>query len=158
MHTAPIRPLLSLYTMCDTVPSEVLVFIDLPDIDNILLALDVVRSHPGEHISIVLSARIVDLSVPRYGNDFSHINKCVSLEKTALPIQSEDTREFPADVRKWFYRDADLSDPNVRRDTLLYMRVSLLRVAHIFQIYGVDPARYTFFWNRPSQDQLLGQT
>jgi len=56
-------------------PFECVVFIELPDPDNILMVLHMIRSFPKEQIAVVLSPRIPDLSVPRYGDELDSIKK-----------------------------------------------------------------------------------
>jgi hypothetical protein len=128
-------------------PYPVIVFIDVPDPDNLLMVLDVITNHPHDTVAIVLSPRIVDLSVPRYGQEFAAIRDAVGLEKMAIPIESDDAMTVPDHLQHWFYKDANLSDPEVMQDTDVYMRTSSLRIAEILQKYGVLRTRYTIFWD-----------
>jgi hypothetical protein len=127
---------------------KIVVFIDIPDPDNILMLLDVLNAHPQEQIAVALSPRIVDLSVPRYGEEFGSIIKEVELKKLALPIENEYPQDVSEPLQKWFYKDANLSDPEVMLDTMLYVKVSSLRIAQILQDHGVVCSRYKIFLDK----------
>ncbi|KAH7012148.1 uncharacterized protein B0I36DRAFT_356242 [Microdochium trichocladiopsis] len=45
---------------------EILVFVDVPDIDNILCCLSVIKAHPNHRVNIVLTPRPVDFTVKPY--------------------------------------------------------------------------------------------
>jgi hypothetical protein len=128
-------------------PYPVIVFIDIPDPDNLLMVLDVIINHPNDTIAIVLSPRVVDLSVPRYGQEFETIKDAVGLANMAIPIESDDALAVPDHLQDWFYKDANTSDLEVMQDTLMYMRTSSLRIAEILQKYGVLRERYRIFWD-----------
>lgn len=132
-------------------PYNIVIFIDIPDPDNILMVLDVLRRHPQEHIAIVLSPRIVDLSAPRYGDNFGAIKKQAGFEikEMALPIES-DEKKIPEGLESWFYKDGTNADLEIRADSELYVRVSMFRLIEILQDYGLSSDRYSIFWDEQS--------
>lgn len=133
---------------------KTVVFVDIPDPDNILMILQTLRCYSKRKVAIVVSPRIVDLSVPRYGPDFVTILKKVGLTKMAIPIQDEQPHEVPEEVAHWFHKDADLNDNEVKRDTMLYMRLSVLRITECLQARGINPQKYTIFWDEQSLQKM----
>ena len=83
-------------------PFKCVVFIDLPDPDNILMVLHAIRSFSKQKIAIVLSPRILDLSVPRYGGEFDSTKKEVGFEKMALPITTDHPFEVSDGIQNGF--------------------------------------------------------
>lgn len=129
-------------------PFEIIVFVDIPDPDNILMVAEIIIAYPDKRIAIVPSPRILDLSVARYGDDFDPIKKVVGLKRMALPIESAtEIPDVPRHLKRWFYIDANLSDPDVNHDTRLYVQVSVLRIVETLQRLNIDRKRYDIFWD-----------
>src|SRR5512141_1867833 len=63
-----------------TPTAEHIVFVDIPDTDNVLMAFQILRVFPDEHIAIVLSPRPVDLRVHRYGAKFDDLCKKAKIQ------------------------------------------------------------------------------
>jgi hypothetical protein len=68
---------------------QTIIFIDIPDPDNILMALQALLDSTGR-VAIVLSPRIVDLSAARYGPDFAKIKEKVGRFCNGLSPKSHD--------------------------------------------------------------------
>ncbi|KAL5370788.1 hypothetical protein DPSP01_014666 [Paraphaeosphaeria sporulosa] len=135
-------------------PYNIVVFVDIPDPDNILMILDVLNQHPREHIAVVLSTRLVDLSAPRYGPDFMTIKEKTSIQKMAIPIESDELQDVPNGLGDWFYKDENNSNLEVKTDSNLYMEVSSIRIAEVLAECGMSYERYTIFWDERSLDTV----
>jgi len=128
-----------------------IVFVDIPDTDNIMMVYQVLRDFPNEHIPIVLSPRPVDFRIARYGRDFPRLRSLFPKgtpgnRRMLLPVTHDSTWvNALGQDKESFTIDATFRDESVREDTELYMRLSELRFAELLDSMGISPDRYTFY-------------
>ncbi|KAF3031604.1 hypothetical protein E8E11_001836 [Didymella keratinophila] len=139
--------------MSPTQPFETIVFVDIPDPDNILMILYVLAVSKGR-VAIVLSPRIVDLSVVRYGKEFSAMNKDLGFKVMFDPITEGEEPEVPDEWKKFFQPDGTLSDPKVNKDTRLYVRVSKQRIEECIEEQFPGRKDYEIFWDPKSMENI----
>jgi hypothetical protein len=129
---------------------QTIIFIDIPDPDNILMALQALLDSTGR-VAIVLSPRIVDLSAARYGPDFAKIREKVGrFDTMALPIERDQPPDVPEELKDWFRPDGTLADQEIMKDTRLYVDVSAMRVTEVLRKYAPKDKEYTIFWDPDS--------
>ena len=136
-----------------TQPFETIVFVDIPDPDNILMILYVLAVSKGR-VAIVLSPRIVDLSVVRYGEKFSEMRTKLGFKIMLDPIKQDNPPQVPEKWEKFFKPDATLSDPKVKKDTRLYVHVSKLRIKECIQEQFPKRKDYEIFWDPNSLSKI----
>ena len=133
-------------------PFETVVFVDIPDPDNIFMILYVLAVSTGR-VAIVLSPRILDLSVVRYGDEFSKMKKKLGFRFLFDPITKKPTN-IPKEWEKFFEPDGTLSDSEVQHDTILYMRVSKKRVEECIEAQFQKRKEYEIFWDPKSMKNI----
>ncbi|EMD86737.1 hypothetical protein COCC4DRAFT_42188 [Bipolaris maydis ATCC 48331] len=134
-------------------PFRTVVFVDIPDPDNILMILHALALSK-ERVAIVLSPRILDLSAKRYDQKFSEIRKVLGFKVMFEPIAQG---KEPNVCRKWkefFQADGTLSDREVLKDTLLYMRVSKVRIKECIEEQYPEGKDYEIFWDPGSLSKI----
>ncbi|KAL6161914.1 hypothetical protein ACJQWK_11930 [Exserohilum turcicum] len=128
---------------------KTVLFIDIPDPDNFLMAHHVLNSFSWP-IAIVLSSRIVDFSVPRYEeNVYAEMKESISIKTLITPIRDEIPDVEPQ-FKKWFYADSTLEDDEVLRDSKMYTKLSALRLMESLQNRGVKRTDFKIFWHEES--------
>ncbi|KAJ1323079.1 nucleoside hydrolase [Microdochium nivale] len=152
------------------------VFVDVPDVDNVLCCLSVIRGNPGRRINIVLAPRPVDFAVRLYPDPrpafFPAIRETVqepdeglrarlAIRRIMTPFSSPPdwAKDIPDPaVREYFYEPDQLfRDDNanhVKDDTRLYMELSAYRFASFFRDRGVHHSRYRLFWDEESMRKI----
>jgi hypothetical protein len=137
----------------ETLSSSKIVFVDIPDPDNVLMVLQVLRDFPNEHIAVVLSPRPVSFAIPPYGDEFAPLELEVGLKRMIAPSSQEADRErmtvLDSCSRAWFAHDLDQDccDKAVLEDTRLYMSVSACRFRSFLDAHGIPSSRYGLFWD-----------
>jgi hypothetical protein len=133
---------------------QTIIFVDIPDPDNILMALQALLDSKGR-VAIVLSPRIVDLSAARYGKKFAKIRRDVPFDTMALPIErGQQCPDVPTRWAKWFDPDGTLADEEIRKDTRLYVDVSAMRVTEVLRKFAPKDKEYTIFWDPHSLSEI----
>jgi inosine-uridine nucleoside N-ribohydrolase len=136
-----------------TFSSSRIVFVDIPDPDNVLMVLQVLRDFPNEHIAVVLSPRPVSFAIPPYGDEFAPLESEVGLKRMIAPSSQVADREWMTVLdscsQAWFALDLDQDccDSAVLEDTRLYMSVSACRFRNFLDAHGVSSSRYELFWD-----------
>ncbi|RYN17069.1 hypothetical protein AA0119_g11463 [Alternaria tenuissima] len=139
--------------MSSTQPFETIVFVDIPDPDNILMILHVLAVFKGR-VAILLSPRIVDLSAVRYGSRFPEMIKKLGFATMATPITPGKIPKVRKEWEKFFQPDATLSDPKVMEDTQLYVRVSKMRIEECIKKQFPEREGYEIFWDPDSLSKI----
>ncbi len=139
--------------MSPTRPFETIVFVDIPDPDNILMIFYVFAVSEGR-VAIVLSPRIVDLSVVRYGKEFSAMSKDLEFKVMFDPITEGKEPNVKEEWKKFFQPDGTLSDPTVNKDTRLYVRVSKKRIEECIKEQFPGRKDYEIFWDPNSMENI----
>lgn len=134
-------------------PYKKVVFVDIPDPDNIAMILYILAVYQGR-VAIVLSPRIVDLSVARYGKEFSEMKDKVGFEKMFEPIKKNEVPKVPKKWKDFFQPDSTLSDREVLKDTELYMRVSKMRIVECIEEQHPGRNNYEIFWDPKSLGRI----
>ncbi|KAF2251708.1 hypothetical protein BU26DRAFT_502326 [Trematosphaeria pertusa] len=139
---------------------KIVIFVDIPDPDNlsmIMYLLSYYRKHAHfEKIAIVLTPRILDLRVPRYGKHFKKLLGVVNdVKELIMPItkkeQLDHFKDVPQELRKWFYVDEDYDEASVREDTAYcYRSVSIMRIVRALTEQGYTPNEYDLYWDEKS--------
>lgn len=128
-------------------PFETVVFVDISDPDNILMILYVLAVFTGR-VAIVISPRVVDLSVVRYGEGFTKMKDRLGLETMMEPItEGKEPADIPEEWGEFFQADSTLSDPKVFKDTALYVRVSRARIKECIEERFPEGKSYEIFWD-----------
>jgi hypothetical protein len=131
-------------------PFETVVFVAIPDPDNILMILYVLAVFKGR-VAIVISPRVVDLSVVRYGERFTEMKDKLGLETMIRPItKGNEPADIPKEWGEFFQADSTLSDPKVLKDTALYVRVSKARIKECIEERFPQGKSYEIFWDPDS--------
>ncbi|OAL56149.1 hypothetical protein IQ07DRAFT_595759 [Pyrenochaeta sp. DS3sAY3a] len=130
------------------------VFTEIPSPYNILMILYILKASPHTKLAIVLRCRAVDLSVSRDRDSFAPLYDILSLQELAFPDSTDQSRwirQVPKESRHEFLiQDSDTSDPEVQRDSFLYMKLSVLRIVRLLEDCGCKHSCYTLFWDEES--------
>ncbi|KXJ85442.1 hypothetical protein Micbo1qcDRAFT_169437 [Microdochium bolleyi] len=160
----------------DPVLPDYPVFVDIPDVDNVLCCLSVIRRNPERRINIVLTPRPVDFAVKPYGTNRDRIMRelwritdepddglrnRLAVRRIMTPFGSPPDwvkdLEDPI-AREYFLRPDKLfrdDDANkIKSDTRLYMQVSAYRFASFLRGRGIHHSRYRFFWSEDSMGRV----
>ncbi|RYP46511.1 hypothetical protein DL768_007307 [Monosporascus sp. mg162] len=132
-----------------------IVCVDIPDPDNFLMVLRVLRDHHGHHVDVVLSPRPVSFAAIPYGAAFLEMSRrkedpvpmSILLGRVTLEKQSEilaHPNVKPSD-KAWFYVDEDLTNPRVKEDTKLYLEVSRFRLITFLDAHGISRSQYSLY-------------
>ncbi|KNG52830.1 hypothetical protein DDE82_009137 [Stemphylium lycopersici] len=127
--------------------------VDVPDPDNIAMILYILAVYKGR-VAIVLSPRIVDLSVARYGKEFPKMVKTLRFETMYEPIKENEKPDVPEKWKDFFRPDSTLSDLEVVEDTELYMRVSKMRIIECIKEQHPRRNNYKIFWDPESLSKI----
>ncbi|KAK7752073.1 hypothetical protein SLS62_006039 [Diatrype stigma] len=131
---------------------QVIVCVDVPDIDNFLMVLRVIRDHPQIHVHVVLSPRPVDFAAFHYGEErirdfgkkYGPMNVIGRMTEDDLNSWVKDAKD---DDKKWFYIDEDFRNSEILVDTRLYMRVSIIRLTKFLHQHKIDPTAYRIYYD-----------
>jgi hypothetical protein len=132
---------------------EKIVFVDILDPDNIFMILYVLAVFKGR-VAIVLSPRIVGLSVARYGKEFSEIKKKLGFKFMFNSITEGEKPKIPKKWKKFFQPDGTLSNPEVESDTRLYVRVSKMRIEECIEELFPECEDYEIIWDPESMSKI----
>ncbi|RYP08967.1 hypothetical protein DL765_008610 [Monosporascus sp. GIB2] len=132
-----------------------IVCVDVPDPDNFLMVLRVLRDHRDHHVDIVVSPRPVSFAAIPYGAAFLEMTK---REENPIPVPivlGRVTREKQLEIRSnpnvkasekaWFYVDEDLTNPEVKVDTDIYLEVARFRLITFLDNHGISRSRYSLY-------------
>lgn len=154
--------------------STKIVTVDVPDPDNFLMVLRVLKDNPKEKVSVVLSPRPVDLRAVPYGDKFGPLlgdimKKFPDESDSGKPGRtqlarllgrvSSDNREWVKRLephnQHWFYNDAGFGDQSVDEDTELYMQVSALRLIVYLEAHDIRRDQYQLYHNEKAKDSIV---
>ncbi|RYO78668.1 hypothetical protein DL766_004889 [Monosporascus sp. MC13-8B] len=132
-----------------------IVCVDIPDPDNFLMVLRVLRDHRDHHVDIVISPRPVSFAAIPYGPAFLEMTR---REENPVPVPialGRVTPERQLEIRSnpnvrdsekaWFYVDEDLTKPEVKEDTNIYLEVSKFRLITFLDNHGISRSRYSLY-------------
>ncbi|RYP75440.1 hypothetical protein DL770_007403 [Monosporascus sp. CRB-9-2] len=132
-----------------------IVCVDIPDPDNFLMVLRVLRDHHGHHVDIVLSPRPVSFAAIPYGAAFLDMAK---RKEDPVPVPILLGRVTPerqleilahpnvkASDKVWFYVDEDLTNAEVKEDTEIYLEVSRFRLITFLDEHGISRSQYSLY-------------
>lgn len=148
--------------------STKIVTVDIPDPDNFLMVLRVLKDNPKEKISVVLSPRPVDLRAIPYGPAFGILKKAIedkfpndTCQRTIGRLMGRvgpDNREWVSELeeehQQWFYNDAGFGNPTIDDDTDLYMQVSALRLITYLEANKIERNQYQLYRNEKAKDTI----
>lgn len=155
-------------------PATRIVSVDIPDPDNFLMILRVLKDFPNETVAIVLSPRPVSFKAAPYGKKFEQIldsigkvsvleqgHSTTGLRRLISPITTRTiggstwiNRLEPSN-QAWFYQDPDFSDITVREDTRLYLHVSAFRLIGFLDAHRVNRDQYQIYWDEKSLEKIV---
>ncbi|RYP54547.1 hypothetical protein DL769_010338 [Monosporascus sp. CRB-8-3] len=132
-----------------------IVCVDVPDPDNFLMVLRALRDHRGHHVDIVISPRPVSFAAIPYGDAFLDMSK---REENPVPVPILLGRVTPekqleilsnpnlkASEKAWFYVDEDLTNPEVKKDTEIYLEVSRFRLITFLDEHSISRSQYSIY-------------
>ncbi|RYP08163.1 hypothetical protein DL764_002070 [Monosporascus ibericus] len=132
-----------------------IVCVDIPDPDNFLMVLRVLRDHHGHHVDIVLSPRPVSFAAIPYGAAFLEMSRRkenpvpvpILLGRVTPEKQSEILAHPNVKVseKAWFYVDEDLTNAEVEEDTKIYLEVSRFRLITFLDEHGISRGQYSLY-------------
>ncbi|RYP56238.1 hypothetical protein DL771_012025 [Monosporascus sp. 5C6A] len=133
-----------------------IVCVDVPDPDNFLMVLRVLRDHRDHHVDVVMSPRPVSFAAIPYGAAFLEMTHRGEEDSVPVPIvlgrvtpekQSEILKDprVKASDKAWFYVDEDLTNPEVKEDTKIYLEVSRFRLITFLDGHGISRSRYSVY-------------
>lgn len=137
------------------ISKEILVFVDIPDPDNLLCCLSLLRGNPNAHVYIILSPRPVDFSVEPYP---LAVYKMFSTEQFITPYsKAPDWVQTISDpeIKKHFTRvDAVFDGEEIDKNTRIYMETSAYRFARFLEDRGVSRNQYDIYWDEASMEKI----
>lgn len=119
-------------------PFDKVVTVDVPDPDNFLMVLTIIRENSGLPVAVTLTPRPVSFSAVPYGSKFGE----EKLKLQAAGLTSEQALGAmltPSD------HDLGLRDQQVMHDTELYMRLSWLRLVEFLDDHDVPREAYCLY-------------
>lgn len=168
----------------DALLEEVLVFVDIPDVDNVLCCLSVINTFPNRLVHIILSPRPVDFQAEPYPEDRNHLNAEIGQAMPKLPLKPDgkqnhllagravitpiaDPKKLPwvekikdEKIRKFFERKDEVfkeggeDNEGVQNDTRIYMEASAYRFASFLHERQIPSDRYRFYWDPASMNTI----
>ena len=152
-----------------------IVSVDIPDPDNFLMVLRVLKDFANDVVGIILSPRPVTFKAAPYGEKFTQLQAAIdkmsanetdylsvpiSLGRLICPITIKNLDDWdwvkslePKD-QAWFYPDPDFSDETVREDSYLYLSVSAVRLVGFLDAHHIDRNRYNIYWDKNSFERI----
>ncbi|RYP31999.1 hypothetical protein DL767_005444 [Monosporascus sp. MG133] len=132
-----------------------IVCVDIPDPDNFLMVLRVLRDHHGHHVDIILSPRPVSFAAIPYGAAFLEMSRRKENPVPVPILLGRVTPEKQSEIRAhpnvkdsdkaWFYVDEDLTNPEVKEDTKIYLEVSRFRLITFLDEHGISRSEYSLY-------------
>lgn len=133
-------------------------YCDVVDGDNLQMCAIVLHAFPYAHVNIILSPRPLDLQSPVYGDALSYLKEKVGLPKLIIPLAMQKDQTWLKEIRQNYpqfcHADKGFEEDRIREITPTYLTGSCYRFAEKFTLLGVDPRRYTFYWDRNSMNTI----